>query len=119
MSRRKWRFFERGDGDSSEQREGGWRKGESVLGFVGAGSEGPQGGQWGMVRDDGILVCRVPPPTPPPFSNIIIPLYCELASSIFCPQCQTMNGDVCMRALSLRSARCHVLKQGAPFMHSR
>ena len=54
--------LERGDGDSSEQREGGWRKGESVLGFVGAGSEGPQGGRWGMVRDDGILVCRVPPP---------------------------------------------------------
>lgn len=47
-----------------------------MLGFVGAGSEGPQGGRWGMVRNEGILVCRVPPL----LSDIIIPLHCELAS---------------------------------------
>lgn len=60
-------------GVGTEQDEGGWRRGENVLGFVGAGSQGPQGGRWGMVRSEGILLCRLP------LSDFIMPPHCGLA----------------------------------------
>lgn len=44
-----------------------------MLGFVGAGSQGPQGGRWGMVRSEGILLCRLP------LSDIIMPPHWGLA----------------------------------------
>ena len=59
------------------------------------------------------------PPTPFRYYNTSILWSWELgAANVFCPQCQTVNGGCCMRALSLRSARCHGLNQGTPFMHS-
>lgn len=90
---RKWRFWKWGWGveDGSESRSM-WSEG--VLGFVGAGSEGPQGGRWGMVKN---RVSWAPHPFP-----ILLNHY-TMSYSVICPQRQTVNGAVAWE-LCLRSA---------------